>query len=212
VVIGSVTDEDVVARCMRGVDVVQHLAAAFRELNVPRSHYREVNVEGTRRVLEAHRKGELSALRGMLGDFLDTDVEHAPAVEAALAGADEMLLADRFEDVRQAAKDIRRALGDGGGAVEILCLDRLGTLSTDFDIAASPQVRGRVIDWVTFPADLAPAVWRLLGTALLVDTLDDARLAAKAAPEPIPKTATVTAIASSKLLLAAVKLRVAVFA
>ena len=35
VVIGSVTDRDVVRRCMKGVEVVQHLAAAFRELNVP---------------------------------------------------------------------------------------------------------------------------------------------------------------------------------
>lgn len=53
VVIGSVTDKDVVSRCMEGVDVVQHLAAAFRELNVPNTHYDEVNVGGTRNVLDA---------------------------------------------------------------------------------------------------------------------------------------------------------------
>ena len=35
VVIGSVTDRDVVRRCMKGVEVVHHLAAAFREINVP---------------------------------------------------------------------------------------------------------------------------------------------------------------------------------
>jgi 2-alkyl-3-oxoalkanoate reductase len=33
--------------------VVHHVAAAFRELNVPRSHYYEVNVEGTRNTLQA---------------------------------------------------------------------------------------------------------------------------------------------------------------
>ena len=53
VVIGSVTDREVVRRCMKGVEVVQHLAAAFRELNVPDTHYDEVNVGGTRNVLEA---------------------------------------------------------------------------------------------------------------------------------------------------------------
>ena len=47
VVIGSVTDKDVVSRCMKGVEVVHHLAAAFRELNVPNSYYDEVNVGGT---------------------------------------------------------------------------------------------------------------------------------------------------------------------
>lgn len=53
VVIGSVTDKDVVKEAMAGVQAVQHLAAAFRELNVPNSYYTEVNVEGTRTVLDA---------------------------------------------------------------------------------------------------------------------------------------------------------------
>ncbi|MDW7772681.1 MAG: NAD-dependent epimerase/dehydratase family protein [Desulfobulbaceae bacterium] len=53
VVIGSVTDRDVVEQCMEGVDIVHHMAAAFRELNVPDSYYDEVNVGGTRIVLES---------------------------------------------------------------------------------------------------------------------------------------------------------------
>ena len=53
VVIGSVNDRDVVDRCVAGVEVVHHLAAAFREMNVPQSYYWEVNVEGTRNMLEA---------------------------------------------------------------------------------------------------------------------------------------------------------------
>lgn len=55
VVIGSVTDPEVVRRCVEGVEVVHHLAAAFRELNVPNAHYREVNVGGTRTLLEASK-------------------------------------------------------------------------------------------------------------------------------------------------------------
>lgn len=56
VVIGSVVDKDVVDDCMQGVDVVQHLAAAFRELNRPDSYYEQVNVGGTRNVLEAAKR------------------------------------------------------------------------------------------------------------------------------------------------------------
>lgn len=56
VVIGSITDKAVVADSVRGVNVVFHLAAAFRELNVPNSHYWDVNVQGTENVLEASRK------------------------------------------------------------------------------------------------------------------------------------------------------------
>ena len=56
VVIGSVTDPAAVERSMKGVELVFHLAAAFRELNVPNSFYDEVNVEGTRIVLHAARR------------------------------------------------------------------------------------------------------------------------------------------------------------
>jgi nucleoside-diphosphate-sugar epimerase len=52
VVIGNVTDKKVVERCMNEVEVVYHLAAAFRELNVSDSYYEEVNVGGIKNVLE----------------------------------------------------------------------------------------------------------------------------------------------------------------
>jgi nucleoside-diphosphate-sugar epimerase len=55
VVIGSVTDREVVDRSMKGVEFVFHLAAAFREMNVPDAYYYDVNVNGTRNVLEAAR-------------------------------------------------------------------------------------------------------------------------------------------------------------
>ncbi|MDX1578326.1 MAG: NAD-dependent epimerase/dehydratase family protein [Gemmatimonadota bacterium] len=53
VVLGSVTDEELVERCVEGADAVMHVAAAFRELNVSEEHYDRVNVEGTRIVLDA---------------------------------------------------------------------------------------------------------------------------------------------------------------
>jgi nucleoside-diphosphate-sugar epimerase len=53
VVIGTVTDKALVEKHMAGVDVVHHLAAAFRELNVSQQYYRDVNVGGTLNALEA---------------------------------------------------------------------------------------------------------------------------------------------------------------
>lgn len=52
VVIGTVTDREIVKKVMEGIDIVHHLAAAFREMDVPNTYYDEVNVEGTRIVLE----------------------------------------------------------------------------------------------------------------------------------------------------------------
>jgi nucleoside-diphosphate-sugar epimerase len=83
VVIGSVTDPQVVAGCMKGVDVVHHAAAAFRELDVDDSYYEEVNVGGTRNVLEAaHREGVRKFIYcstcGVHGN-----IDHPPAGEDA---------------------------------------------------------------------------------------------------------------------------------
>lgn len=52
-IIGSVTDKDDVTKCVDGAEVVMHLAAAFRELDVPDSVYFDANVNGTRNVCEA---------------------------------------------------------------------------------------------------------------------------------------------------------------
>ncbi len=56
VVIGSVVDGDVIAKCMEGVDVVHHLAAAFREMNVEEDYYDKINIEGTRTTIDAAQK------------------------------------------------------------------------------------------------------------------------------------------------------------
>jgi nucleoside-diphosphate-sugar epimerase len=53
VIIGSVTDERVVRDAVRGCHTVHHLAAAFRRLDVPASHYAEVNEHGTGLVCKA---------------------------------------------------------------------------------------------------------------------------------------------------------------
>lgn len=52
-VTGSVADTDLVQRTTEGHEVVYHLAAAFRRINVSKSLYWDVNVNGTRYVLEA---------------------------------------------------------------------------------------------------------------------------------------------------------------
>jgi nucleoside-diphosphate-sugar epimerase len=53
VAVASVGDRDTLAELMQGTDVVYHLAAAQHEANVPDEHFRAVNVEGTRNVLDA---------------------------------------------------------------------------------------------------------------------------------------------------------------
>ena len=134
---------------------------------------------GAREVLTAARKGELTGIEGMLGDFIETNVDHALLVEAALAGADQYLLARRWADV---PADLLTEMLADKGAVEVLCMDRLGTLRGDFDIANCPAAKAQVIDWVRFDRWLSPVMWRLLGKTLVVDTLADAAEARRQVP------------------------------
>jgi len=51
--LGGITNREVVEKTVKDCEVVYHLAAAFRQLNVPNQYYWDVNVEGTRNLLEA---------------------------------------------------------------------------------------------------------------------------------------------------------------
>jgi nucleoside-diphosphate-sugar epimerase len=53
VVEGDIADLDVVERATRGVTTVYHLAAVYREAKHPDFRYREVNVDASRRLLDA---------------------------------------------------------------------------------------------------------------------------------------------------------------
>lgn len=52
-ILASVTDKNVVDKAVQGIDVVFHLAAIQHEMNIPDQKFREVNVEGTKNVLDA---------------------------------------------------------------------------------------------------------------------------------------------------------------
>ncbi len=53
VVLGSVTEGERLVEVVDGVDTVFHLAAAQHEMNVPDQRFRDVNIGGTRHMLEA---------------------------------------------------------------------------------------------------------------------------------------------------------------
>lgn len=53
VVLASVTDRDSVLELVKGIDVVFHLAAAQHEMNIPDQRFWDVNVTGTKNMLEA---------------------------------------------------------------------------------------------------------------------------------------------------------------
>lgn len=83
VLIGSVTDKSIVKKCMQGVEIVHHLAAAFRELDVPNAYYDEVNVNGTRNVLEAALDAGVKKFIYCSTCGIHGNIDHPPAGEEA---------------------------------------------------------------------------------------------------------------------------------
>ena len=115
VVLGSVTDREVVRRAARGTEVVHHLAAAFREMNVPDRYYYEVNVEGTRNVLEAAREAGARKLIYCSTCGVHGNVDPPPADEEA-----PIQPADYYQRTKYEAEPIVRSYCDKGLPTVIL--------------------------------------------------------------------------------------------
>jgi len=80
---GSVTDPAAVDEAMDGVEVVHHVAAAFREIGKSDEHYHGVNVTGTRVMLEAAERHRIRKFIHCSTCGVHGDVEDPPAAEDA---------------------------------------------------------------------------------------------------------------------------------
>lgn len=83
VIIGSVTDRPTVNRCINDMDIVYHLAASFRELDVSRAHYDDVNVGGTQNVIEAAYAAKIKKFVYCSTCGVHGNVDNPPAGEDA---------------------------------------------------------------------------------------------------------------------------------
>ena len=115
VIIGSVTDKSVVEKALKGADIVHHLAAAFRELNVPESYYDEVNVEGTRNVLEIAEKQGVKKFVYCSTCGVHGNIDHPPADESAPINA-----ADYYQQTKYLAEPIVQEFAARGMKCTIL--------------------------------------------------------------------------------------------
>jgi len=81
--IGSVTDRDLVEKVIQGCKIVHHVAAVFRKVNLPKKVYWDVNVEGTRILLEAALKNGVQTFVYCSTCGVHGDVKQEPATESS---------------------------------------------------------------------------------------------------------------------------------
>lgn len=108
--LGSVTDADLVRKVTKGCEVVHHLAAAFRRVNLPKKIYWDVNVEGTRHILEAALKCGVGKVVYCSTCGVHGDVKRGPANENAPIAPEDYYQYTKYEGEKLAAEYLKRGL------------------------------------------------------------------------------------------------------
>lgn len=109
IVLGSITDRATVKRCVERANVVFNLAAAFREVGVPESHYRAVNVEAARDVAEAALEAGVGSLVHCSTCGVHGNIDDPPADEDAPIAP-----ADYYQETKYLGEVAVREVAEGG--------------------------------------------------------------------------------------------------
>jgi nucleoside-diphosphate-sugar epimerase len=80
---GDLSDRASLERATQGMDMVYHIAALFRPENVTRQQFWDVNVEGTRNLLDAAEKAGVSRFVHCSTVGVHGDIQNPPATEDA---------------------------------------------------------------------------------------------------------------------------------
>jgi chromosome segregation protein len=154
-------------------DATQELAAAEARLHTIEEL--EANLEGhvpgTRAVLEAVNRAELTGVHGVVSNLIRVDESYARALDIAFGAALSNLVTETSEDAQRAIALLRER---EAGRATFLPLDTLGkrTGRAAADLPALPGVIGYAHTLVETQPRYAGIVAFLVGRVLVVETLD----------------------------------------
>jgi nucleoside-diphosphate-sugar epimerase len=107
---GDLGDAAAVRRAAAGVDVVDHIAATYREAGQPDAAYRAINVDGTRHVLEAARAAGARRVVHCSTGGVHGHIANPPATEDAPFNP-----GDVYQDTKLEAEQAAREFGKTTG-------------------------------------------------------------------------------------------------
>ncbi|MEO8502174.1 MAG: NAD-dependent epimerase/dehydratase family protein [Vicinamibacteria bacterium] len=110
IVRGALSDADAARRLVAGCDAVMHIAAVYRTAGHPDSYYREVNVEGTRKLLEASSAASVRRFVHTSTVGVHGDVKNPPADEVAPIAP-----SDIYQETKAEADALAREFGSTHG-------------------------------------------------------------------------------------------------
>jgi chromosome segregation protein len=157
---------EAVQGCQSTLAETQSRLSALRALEARHEGYRE----GVRLVLQAAEKGELKGILGTVASLIHPEREHETAIEAALDGDEQVILARTARDRDAAVAWLREG---GRGRATVLAVGSIGDGSRrDEKIVRRDEVMAWADDVVSCEEEIEPAVRELLGSALIVCDLE----------------------------------------
>jgi len=123
---------------------------------------------GVKKILE--NRPQFGYVEGILADIVVSDIEYAPAVEAALEGKTDAVVVSSTERLLEG----RQAVEQLDGRINFISADRLEPFVDSEDLSGLAGVKGRLVEFVSYPGKCAALVWNLLGKVLVVDSVDTA--------------------------------------
>ncbi|HYE85212.1 MAG TPA: NAD-dependent epimerase/dehydratase family protein [Vicinamibacterales bacterium] len=107
---GDLGDAASLRRAVDGVEVVYHIAATYREAGQPNSAYRQINVEGTKQLLEAAKAARVRRVVHCSTGGVHGHIAHPPANEDAPFNPGDVYQATKLE-AEQLARNFSEAAG-----------------------------------------------------------------------------------------------------
>jgi len=104
---GDLLDQDSLRQATRNIEIVYHVAATYREAGQPASAYVAVNIDGTRRVLEAARDAHVRRVVHCSTAGVHGHVAHPPANEDAPFAP-----GDQYQRTKLQAEQLARQFSD----------------------------------------------------------------------------------------------------
>lgn len=135
VAIGDLREPRSLDAACHGVDVVYHIAATYRTAGQPASAYREINVEGTRRLLEAAAARGVGRVVHCSTGGVHGHIADPPATEAA-----PLAPGDVYQQTKLEGEQVARACGKTG-AIEVVVARPIGIYGPG-DTRFRPLFRG----------------------------------------------------------------------
>jgi chromosome segregation protein len=109
-------------------------------------------------------------VEGILAEAIAADVEYANAVEAALEGKTDALIANSTSRL-MADKE---TIGKLEGRANFICIDKIEPFVDKKDFSKFRHVKGRLAEFVRSQSKYSPLAWKLLGKTIVVDSIDAA--------------------------------------